>query len=48
MAGASAVQVGAAGFASPRAPLDIIEGIERFLQEKGVKTLADIVGAGRG
>jgi len=47
MAGASAVQVGTASFANPRAPLDVLEGIERFMQKEGVKDIAELIGAGR-
>jgi len=48
MAGASAVQVGTATFANPRAPLDVLEGIEQFMKKEGVKDIAEIVGAARG
>lgn len=47
MAGASAVQVGTANFSNQRAPLDVIEGIERFMKKEGVKNLKDIEGAAR-
>ncbi len=47
MAGASAVQVGTAGFANPRAPLDILEGIEQFLEKEGVKDIQELIGVGR-
>ncbi len=47
MAGASAVQVGTAGFANPRAPLDILEGIEQFMKKEGVKDIKELIGAGR-
>lgn len=45
MAGASAVQVGTVTFSNPRAALNIIEGIEQFMQEEGVENLTDLVGA---
>jgi dihydroorotate dehydrogenase (NAD+) catalytic subunit len=45
MAGASAIQVGTATFANPLAPLEVLEGIERFCAERGVERLADIVGS---
>ena len=48
MAGASAVQVGSASYRNPRASLDILEGIERFLEEEGIQNLKEIIGAGRG
>lgn len=45
MAGASAVQVGTATFLNPLAPLEVLEGIERFLEEEGVEDVRDVVGA---
>lgn len=47
MAGASAIQVGTASFTNPRAPLDILEGIEQFMKKEGIKDIADLVGAAR-
>lgn len=47
MAGASAVQVGSATFANPRAALDVLEGIERFMEKEGIKGLGEIIGAAR-
>jgi len=47
MAGACAVQVGTATFADPRAPLDVLEGIDEFLAKEGVGRLSEIVGAAR-
>jgi len=47
MAGASAVQVGTASFANPRAPLDVLEGIEQFMQKEGIKDIAELIGAAR-
>ncbi len=44
MAGASAVQVGTATFTNPRASLDVIEGMERWMQENGVGSVNEIVG----
>jgi len=44
IAGAAAIQVGTANFVNPRATIDIIEGIEGFLQEKGISCVGDIVG----
>jgi len=44
MAGASAVQVGAAIFADPFAPIKIIDGLEKWCDENGVERLSDIVG----
>jgi len=47
MAGASAVQVGTASFANPRAPLDVLEGIEKFMEKEGVEDIAELIGAAR-
>jgi dihydroorotate dehydrogenase (NAD+) catalytic subunit len=48
MAGASAVQVGTANFTNPRAPLDVLEGIEQFMTKEGIKDIAELVGVARG
>jgi dihydroorotate dehydrogenase (NAD+) catalytic subunit len=48
MAGASAVQVGTASLVNPRAPIEIIEGLEKYLAEEGIKDIKDLVGVGRG
>ena len=45
MAGASAVQVGTAIYANPCTPLDIIDGIERFMQKEGLRSISELVGA---
>ncbi len=45
MAGASAVQVGTASFANPRALLDVIEGLDAWLAANGVADVQEIVGA---
>ncbi|MFH1775279.1 MAG: dihydroorotate dehydrogenase [Chloroflexota bacterium] len=47
MAGASAVQVGTAGMVNPRAPLEILEGIEGFLVKEGIASLTELIGAAR-
>jgi len=47
MAGASAVQVGSATFANPRAALDVLEGIEAFMAKEGIKSLDEIIGCAR-
>ncbi len=47
MAGAAAVQVGSASYRNPRAALDVLDGIERFLEKEGIKRLSDIIGAAR-
>lgn len=45
IAGAQAVQVGTANFANPRASLDILEGIEKFLEDRGINSIKDIIGS---
>lgn len=47
MAGASAVQVGTANLTNPRASLDVLRGIERFMKKNGITNLVDIIGAAR-
>ncbi len=44
MAGASLVQVGAAIFADPFAPVKIIEGMQKFCEDKGISNISEIVG----
>ncbi|MER3421327.1 MAG: dihydroorotate dehydrogenase, partial [Chloroflexota bacterium] len=47
MAGATAVQVGTATFTNPRAPLDVLEGLERWLAREGIDDVRTIIGAAR-
>jgi dihydroorotate dehydrogenase (NAD+) catalytic subunit len=47
MAGATAVQVGTATFTNPRAPLDVLEGIERWMDRESVTDIREIIGAAR-
>ena len=42
MAGASAVAVGTANFHDPYTTLKVIDGIEKFMKEKGIKDLSEI------
>lgn len=44
MAGASAVQVGAAIFTDPYAPVRIISEMNEFLDSKGIKSVKEIIG----
>ena len=44
MAGASAVQIGAAIFTDPFAPVKIIDEMNEFLDSKGIKSVKDIIG----
>ena len=47
MAGASAVQVGTASLVNPRAALDVLEGIERFMAEEGIGDINELIGVAR-
>lgn len=47
IAGASAIQVGTASFANPRAPLDILDGIEQFMKQEGINNLTELIGVAR-
>jgi dihydroorotate dehydrogenase (NAD+) catalytic subunit len=47
MAGATAVEVGTATFANPRAALDVLDGIERFMSDTGVSDVRELVGVAR-
>lgn len=44
IAGAVAVQVGTANFVNPHATIDIIDGIEAFMEERKISRLTDIIG----
>ncbi|PJI09466.1 MULTISPECIES: dihydroorotate dehydrogenase [Clostridium] len=44
MAGASAIQVGTANFIKPDICVDIIDGIEGFIQKEGIKDISEIRG----
>ena len=44
MAGASAVQVGAAIFTDPYAPVRIVDEMNEFLDSKGIASVRDIIG----
>lgn len=44
MAGATAIQIGSANFIKPDISLDIIDGIENFMKEEGIKDLKEITG----
>ena len=45
MAGASAVQVGTATFADPRAPMKVLDQLERWCRRKRVATLRELTGS---
>ena len=44
LAGASAIGVGTAIFADPMAPINIIDGIDKFLDSEGFGNISDIIG----
>ncbi len=44
MAGASAVEIGTANFVNPRVGIEVVEGIEAFLEREGVEDVKEIVG----
>jgi len=45
LAGATAVAVGTANFVNPRATMDILAGIEHYMEKYGVRDINDLVGA---
>lgn len=47
LAGASAVAVGAANFWNPYATVEIVEGIEEYMERHGVENIAELIGAVR-
>jgi len=47
MAGATAVQVGTEAYFRPQAPLEVLEGLARWMEARGVARLADLVGCAR-
>lgn len=47
MAGARAVQVGTANLTNPEAPMEVLRGIESFLEKEGIKDIKEIIGAAR-
>lgn len=44
MAGASAIQIGAALFSNPYAPVEIVDGLNKWCDKNGIKNISDIVG----
>jgi dihydroorotate dehydrogenase (NAD+) catalytic subunit len=44
IAGASAVQVGTANFVNPHVTIEIIDGIEKFLSERNIQKITDVIG----
>jgi dihydroorotate dehydrogenase (NAD+) catalytic subunit len=44
LAGASAVQIGTANFIDPQIAVKIVDGINEYLDRKGIKDVREIVG----
>ena len=44
LCGASAVQIGTANFVNPQAPLEILDGIKKYLKEKKIKAVKNLIG----
>ena len=44
LAGACAVQVGTASFQDPRASMRVLDGLERFMAKRGLRSLKDLIG----
>jgi dihydroorotate dehydrogenase (NAD+) catalytic subunit len=44
IAGATAVQIGTANFINPRATIEILEGIERYLADRNISSISEIKG----
>ena len=44
LAGATAVEVGTANFYDPTAPLQVLNGLEKFLKRKGLSSVRDLIG----
>lgn len=45
LAGATAIQVGTANFVEPTAAIDILHGIEEYMNRHGIQSVQDIIGA---
>lgn len=45
LAGATAIQVGTANFINPKATVEIIKGIEKYMEAKRIKKIKDLIGA---
>lgn len=45
IAGARAIEIGTANFVNPRATIEIIEGIEKYLIENNIKDINELVGS---
>ena len=47
MAGATAVSVGTANFFRPAATIEVIEGIEQYMERHGIEDITELVGCVR-
>jgi len=45
IAGATMIAVGTANFINPRAPIDVLEGIEAFMKENKISDIREIIGS---
>lgn len=44
IAGASAVAVGTATFTNPMAPIEVVHGLEKWLEQTGAKSITEVIG----
>jgi dihydroorotate dehydrogenase (NAD+) catalytic subunit len=44
MAGATGVSIGTANFVNPRATIETVEGIEKYLKDNGIEDISEIRG----
>ena len=47
LAGASAVAVGAMNFVNPYTTVEIVEGIEQYMEKYGIKDISELIGGVR-
>lgn len=47
MAGATAVQLGTANFVNPGAPLEVSEGMQRYMERAGMSAISSLIGVAR-
>ncbi len=47
LAGATAIQIGTACFLDPQAPLRVLDGMIAWMEKEGVRTVEELIGAGR-
>lgn len=45
LAGASAIAVGTANFINPRVSIEIVEGLEKYMEDKGLNNISELIGA---